>query len=155
MHVCLQKQCIRVQRERGAKPSEVRRLVFSPRRLPQFTHSFKIVLAEGGPDSPHEWTWSVNHWYLQAASDEELVPVDHANIGGQVTSNLPFSLRDRVVRHRCLCSEVHRKFGVKPAASPANKTWERLVPSFDNLVAAGTQKRYFGERLRRVVPLPF
>src|SRR5262245_32935492 len=106
---------------RGAKPSEVRRLAFSPLRLPQSTHSFKIRLAEGGPDSPHEWTWSVNHWYLQAASDEELVRVDHANIGGQVTSNLPFSLRDRVVRHWCLCSEVHRKLSVKLAAGPAYK----------------------------------
>jgi hypothetical protein len=44
---------------------------------------------------------------------------------------------------------------VKLATGPANETCGWLVPPFNDLIATGTQKSYFGEGFRCVVPSTF
>src|SRR5215510_14630524 len=55
MDVSLEIQRLRVDGQKDAKPPEVGRLVFAARRLPLFTHSFEILLAQRNPDVPNEW----------------------------------------------------------------------------------------------------
>jgi hypothetical protein len=127
MHISLQEYGVGIQRERSTEPSEVRGLLFSPWSLPQLGHSLEALLAERGPDAPHERAWSVYNGNLQATSDEELVLVNHADIRRQLTSSLPLSFRNGIIRQWCFRPKVHGKLGVELATGPADETWGWLT----------------------------
>src|SRR5262245_40895746 len=84
VHVRLEKDGLWVERQGGTEPSEVGRFLFSSWCLPQFRHSFEVLLAEGGPDSPHKGTWPVRDRNLQATSHKELFFINNADLGGQI-----------------------------------------------------------------------
>src|SRR3569833_863990 len=80
MDVRLQAGRLRVAGKRAVQPAEVRRLLLVIRLLPELEGALEVGLAQRAPDEPHERLLPAVDRNQDAAANEEMLPLQHAEV---------------------------------------------------------------------------